>query len=81
MDIKTARNHYSNDIKNINHNDKFDQFIDYLERTWFPVTDSDITKYDFNLLNFSNKFNFNGNKNQLIKKGELDKCILFSNNA
>ncbi len=48
---------------------------------WFPVIDSDITKYDFNLWNYSNKFNFNGNKNQLIKKGELDKCILFSNNA
>ena len=27
------------------------------------------------------KFNFKGNKNQLIKKGELDKYISFSNNA
>ena len=81
MDIKTARKHYSNIIKNINRNDKFDQFIDYFERTWFPVNDSDVTKYDFNLWNYSDKFNFKGNKNQLIKKGELHKYILFSNNA
>ena len=81
MDIKTARNHYSSVINTINHYEKIDQFIDYFERTWFPVTDSDVTKYDFNLWNYSDKFNFKGNKNQLIKKGELHKYILFSNNA
>ena len=58
MDIKTARQHYSNILKNINHNDKFEQFIDYFQRTWFSVSDSDATKYYFNLWNYSYKSNF-----------------------
>ena len=56
------------DIETANRNNKFDQFFDYFERTQFPVTDSDGAKYDFNLWNYSDKFNFKENKNQLIKK-------------
>ena len=56
MDIETARKHYFNVIKDINHNDKFRQCFDYFERTWFPVTDSDPTIYGFNLWNYRDKF-------------------------
>ena len=81
MDINTSREHYSIILKTISHNNKIDDFLEYFESTWFPVKEGDNTKFEFDLWNYANKFNFKGNKKQLIKNGELDKYILFSNNA
>ena len=81
MDLETARNFYNLVIKNIPKNDKFDIFLEYFQNTWFPIGNNLNTLYDFDLWNYSNKFNFKGNKNSLFKNGEIDKYVLFSNNA
>ena len=54
--------------------------IDYFEETWFPKNEDSLTKYDFKLWSYADKFVFAGTKKELIKSGQLDKYILFSNN-
>ena len=58
MNIKTATEHYSNILKYIEHNDKIDEFLEYFENIWFPVQEGDNTKFEFNLWNYANKFQF-----------------------
>ena len=81
MDLEPARNFYNLVLENIPKNDKFDEFLEYFQDTWFPIGNNLNTLYDFDLWNYSNKFKFKGNKNSLFKKGEIDKYVLFSNNA
>ena len=57
------------------------KFVQYFEETWFQKNDNDKPYYEFDLWNYSSKFYFKGNKNQLIKAGELEKYLLFSNIA
>lgn len=39
------------------------KFLEYIEETWFPINDNDIAYYEFDLWNYSNKFDFKENKN------------------
>ena len=67
MDIKTARNHYSSVINNINHNDKFDQPIDYFERTWLNIdSNNNKTKFDYDIWNYYGKFDFENSRKSII---------------
>ena len=81
MNLKTAREFYGKLADNIPKLENYEKFLDYFEETWFPKNDSDKPYYEFELWNYSDKFDFKGNKNQLIKAGELEKYVLFSNNA
>jgi len=42
---------------------KFDEFIEYFEKSWFPKSESDTTKYDFSLWSYYDKFDFRETKN------------------
>ena len=81
INLKDARIFYKKIKDNFSNESKYEKFFDYFEDTWFPLQDSDKTKFDFDIWKYKNKFNFKGNKSKLLKDGELSNYILFSNNA
>ena len=81
MKLEDARKYYKLVLEAIPKIDKFDEFIFYFEETWFLKNNEANTKYEFTLWGYSGKFNFSGTKKELIKSGDLEKYILFSNNA
>jgi hypothetical protein len=66
MDYDTSKDFYS---------------LNYFEATWFPLNNDDEVKYDFILWSYFGKFNFKGNKKQLINKNNLKEYIYFTNNC
>lgn len=81
MKLEDARNYYKLILDKIPKNNKFDEFIDYFEKSWFPKSESDTTKYDFVYGAIMINLISEKQKNQLIDSGLLEKYILFSNNA
>lgn len=81
MNLKEARIFYKIIKDKFSINSHFENFFDYFEDTWLPLTDSDKTKFEFDKWNYKNKFNFKGNKSKLLKDYELSNYILFSNNT
>ena len=49
--------------------------------TWFSENDDETVKYNFDLWSYNGKFNFKGNKKQLIIENNLKENANFTNNA
>ena len=49
--------------------------------TWFSENDDETVKYNFDLWSYYGKFNFKGNKKQLILENNLKENVSFTNNA
>ena len=81
IDIEEARKFYLKILDILPKNALFEKFIEYFESNWFPLNDNNETRFDFELWSYKNKFNFKGNKKSIIKQGENENYILFSNNA
>ena len=65
LEIDEARDFYNAVLKIIPKDEKFAEFIEYFEETWFPINEECSTKYDFDLWSYVNKFEFVGNKKEL----------------
>ena len=70
MNLKEAGEFYKIIKDKFSTESRFENFFDYFEDTWIALTDSDKIKFDFDIWNYKNKFNFKGNKFKLIKDGE-----------
>ena len=49
--------------------------------SWFSNNGDEIVKYNFDLWSYYGKFNFKGNKKQLILENNLKENIIFTHNA
>ena len=63
MKLEDSRNYYKLILDKIPKSNKFDEFIEYFEKSWFPKSESDTTKYDFSLWSYYDKFDFRETKN------------------
>ena len=56
MNLKEAREFYKIIKDKFSTESRFENFLDYFEDTWIALTDSDKTKFDFDIWNYKNKF-------------------------
>jgi len=81
MDYDTAIDFYSLIKKEFPDTDElFNKFYNYFETTWLSINNDDV-KYDFSLWSYFGKFNYKGNKKQLVSENNLKEYIYFTNNC
>ena len=82
MDYDSAKEYYELVKNKFNDpNELCNKFYDYFENTWFSENQDDNVKFNFDLWSYYGKFNFKGNKKQLILENNLKEYVCFTNNA